>query len=242
MINMQRLADERLVPLQNGDEMSETQLLGWVLETVRSALSHDVRSPLRAVNGYSRMLASEHGEVLGASGCTCLDRTIAATGRMDGMIDGLIGLLRTAQLPMHCELLPLSKMAAELAADNGYEDTLKVEPGLQAWGDRTMIRQALAALLGNGAARARESDDPHLLLRRYRHGPNAFAVEDNGSRIDAVTAESCFRPFTPGDPDPSRGMYLATVRLIANRHGGRSWIEDGTDQRTLFCCYLPRSV
>ncbi len=205
------------------------------LDAFAYSVSHDLRAPLRSIDGFSQALLEDCGDRLDAAGRDHLQRVRAATQRMGRLIDDLLTLSRVTREPMHRAPVDLSALAAGIAAElSEHEPARRVEwviaPGVQAVGDRRLLRVALTNLLGNAwkyTARVSRA--------RIEFGCEAaagtepvFWVRDNGAGFDMAYADKLFVPFQRlhGAAEfDGTGVGLATVARIVRRHGGRIWAE-----------------
>ena len=211
------------------------------LESFSYSISHDLRGPLRAIDGFSHVIAEEHGETLGESGRASLARVRAASQRMGELIDNLLDLAQVSRQDLRREGVDLSRLASgiaeELAAtEPGRSVNWRIQPGVFAQGDTALLRTVLGHLLHNawkftaGVPAARIE----FGTAAGASGPVYF-VRDNGAGIDMSYADKLFKPFQrlhrPGQFAGS-GIGLAIVERIVRRHGGRIRAESAPDRGT----------
>ncbi len=204
------------------------------LETFAYSVSHDLRAPLRAIDGFSQVLMEDHGEKLDAEGRNCLSRVRAATQRMGELIDCLLGLARLNRQEVQRSNVDLSAVAGAIAEnlrqnDPSREVDFVIAPGAQAQGDRRLLEVALQNLLANAWKFTGKS--PHARIEfgvSGENGKSIFFVRDNGAGFDMAYAGKLFGTFqrlhAQGEFE-GHGIGLATVRRVINRHGGRIWAE-----------------
>lgn len=199
------------------------------LESFAYTISHDLRAPLRAIDGFSRMVLERHGEALDETGRGYLGRVRAATARMGELIDALLKMSRVSRSELRREPLDLSAMAEDIVAElqqgePGRRVEVAIEPGLEASGDSTLVRNLLGNLLGNAWKFSRDADPARIRFRRVEEGGEAwFEVGDNGIGFDQAYAGKLFRPFQrlhAADGFGGEGVGLASVKRIVERHGG----------------------
>ncbi len=205
------------------------------LRSFSYSVSHDLRSPLRSINGFSQQLEEEFGEVLGREGGGHLARVRAASVRMGEMIDALLALSRVSRTDLLFTDVDLSELgrsvAAELeAADPERKIEWTIQPGLRARGDEVLLRLVLQNLLSNGRKFTARTSSPRVVLREgsFPDGERCFVVEDNGAGFDSSHAGQLFQLFRRLHAEGTfegTGVGLATVRRIVERHGGRVWAE-----------------
>jgi len=191
--------------------------------------AHDLRAPLRILTDFTNALDDEYGAKLDGEGAGFLAEIRTASARMEGIIDGLLGLARSGRVEMACESLDLTTLVElvfyELRhADDAREVECEVEPGLVAWGDVRLMMTVLRALIGNAwKFTGRVAPANVRVYSERRAGRAWFCVTDNGAGFDMTHAERLFKPFTRlhrQDEFPGHGMGLATVQCIVKRHGG----------------------
>ncbi|HEY0194307.1 MAG TPA: ATP-binding protein [Kofleriaceae bacterium] len=198
------------------------------LEAFSYSASHDLRTPLRAIDGFSRMLLADHGDKLDAQARHYLARIRAGTQKMGSLIDDLLDLARISRVPLVLEPLDLTAIAHGVVAELRKHDPARttqidVAPGLTARADARMIELALENLLGNAWKFTARRADAQIWFGA--DGPSFF-VRDTGAGFDMAYAEKLFVPFqrlhTPQEFD-GIGVGLATVQRIIHHHGGRIW-------------------
>ena len=218
------------------------------LESFAYTISHDLRAPLRAIDGFSRMVVERHGDQFDEVGRGYLGRVRVATGRMGELIDALLKMSRVSRSELRREPLDLSAMAEDIAAELGQGDQerqveLDIEPGLTASGDSTLVRNMLGNLLGNAWKFTRDREPARIAFRRVEHeGERWFEVSDNGIGFEQAYAGKLFRPFQrlhAADEFAGEGVGLASVKRIVERHGGTIVGEGVPGQGARFRFTLP---
>jgi light-regulated signal transduction histidine kinase (bacteriophytochrome) len=213
------------------------------LERFSYSISHDLRAPLRAINGYSRMLEEDCGQALNERGRKHLEQIQDATARMAEQIEALLRLSRITQSELSLQPTDLSRMAegilAELAvAEPGRRVTWKVSPALTAECDARLVHTLLQNLLENAwkyTARQPEATIEFGVTSDARG--LVFHVRDNGVGFDMAYAARLFGAFQRlhGSAEyPGLGIGLATVQRIVHRHGGLIWAEAVPGQGATF--------
>ena len=218
-------------------------------DTTTFTLSHDLRAPIRVVEGFTRIVKEDYGRLLDRVGNDHLDRVLGAAARMNLMIDALLTLARLSQQPLARQRVNLSQLAGyvvddlrrsapERAAD------IDIEPGLTAWGDPTLLRLVLENLLGNAWKYSGRSALAQISLHTVPHGDaTAMVVRDNGAGFDMRSADRLFGLFQrlhSANDFPGHGVGLASVRRIVQRHGGAIWAEGEPGRGASFYFTLPR--
>jgi signal transduction histidine kinase len=202
-------------------------------------LSHDLRAPLRVVDGFTRIVKEDYGPQLDRVGNDHLERVLGAAARMNLMIDAMLTLARLSEQPLSRQPVNLSQLAGYVVDDlrRGAPERLveiDIEPGLIATGDPTLLRLVLENLVGNAWKYTAKAASPRIELRREcapgRPGTTAtnFVVRDNGAGFDMRSADRLFGLFQrlhSASDFPGHGVGLASVRRIVDRHGGRVWAD-----------------
>jgi PAS domain S-box-containing protein len=221
------------------------------LEAFTYSASHDLRAPLRGIDGFSQALLEDYGNELDETAGHYIKRIRSAARRMGETIDALLMLSRITQAPLHVETVDLSGLVVEIVKELREREPwrrveLKVEPGLLARADRQLIRIAFENLLGNAWKFTRERERARIAVGRSSSGPpGTFYVRDNGAGFDMAYADKLFLPFQRLHA-PTRfegtGIGLGTVQRVIARHGGRVWAEGALEEGATFCFSLPDSV
>jgi two-component system, NtrC family, sensor kinase len=217
----------------------ELELKNKELEAFSYSVSHDLRSPLRAIDGFSQALLEEFGDRLDDVGRDYLRRVLVSTVRMGNMIDDLLALARASLGELVKQPLDLSAIANSVGGqlrDRYPERTveLRVAPSLTLDGDPGLIRNVLENLLGNAwkYTVAREVALVEVGVQTIDGRP-VFFVRDNGIGFDQRDSDAMFRPFQrlrSATGIEGSGIGLATVHRIITRHGGRVWAEGERDR------------
>ena len=214
------------------------------LEAFAYSVSHDLRAPLRAVDGYSKALIEDYsGKPLDEEGQRLAGKIRASALRMGQLIEDLLQLSRVSRGQMQLGVVDLSALGAlvidELRrADPARQVQTHIESGLCARGDARLLRIALENLLGNAWKFTSKKTDACIELTSLPHnGKTAYRVKDNGAGFSMVYAEQLFTPFQrlhKATDFPGTGIGLATVQRIIHRHGGQIWAEAEKDKGAAF--------
>ena len=198
------------------------------------SVSHDLRAPLRRIEGFGRALEQEVSLTQDERGRHYLSRIRNATRDMTEMVDSFLRLSRAAAGSLTVETVDLSRLA-RLAADKQQEKdpqrrvAVNVMTGLSVEGDRRLLAALLENLIENAWKYTRETEAPEIsFTAAMRDGRMIYTVADNGAGFDMEQADLLFTPFTrlhPGEEFEGTGIGLATVQRILARHGGRVWAE-----------------
>ena len=202
------------------------------LEAFSYSVSHDLRAPLRAIDGFAQILQEELDERLDDDARNHLGRIRAATQRMSQLIDDLNELARLTRHPLKRETVDLSAMARQIIDELRAEEpqrTVEVDiaPRLTVNADRNLMHVVLDNLLRNAWKFTARREHAHIQVQAEREGEQrVFCVSDDGAGFDMAFAGNLFRPFHrlhPGNEFPGTGIGLATVQRIVQRHGGLIW-------------------
>jgi PAS domain S-box-containing protein len=204
------------------------------LQAFAHSVSHDLRAPLRGIDGWSLALLEDCGEQLGAQGRACLGRVRSEAQRMGTLIDDLLHLSRVSRAELDPVTVDLTALAATLVsrlkeANPARSIEFILEPNLTCTGDPQLLEIALTNLLTN-AVKFTGTRTPALVefgQTQYEGAP-AFFVRDNGVGFDMAYAKLLFAPFQrlhKTSEFPGTGIGLATVQRVIHRHGGRIWAQ-----------------
>jgi signal transduction histidine kinase len=230
--------------------VSELRAVNDELSSFAYSVSHDLRAPLRTIDGFSQILLEDKGPSLGEDGQKHLDRVRAAAARMGTLIDDMLLLSRITRDDMSPRSVDLTALARSVVDElRTREPQRKVEfesnGALPASGDERLLRIALTNLLANSWKFTRTRDPAHVSFGVVtRDGEQVYFVKDDGVGFDMRYAQKLFGAFQRLHnmaEFEGTGIGLATVQRIVHRHGGRVWAESVVDQGTTFFFTLPPS-
>ncbi len=219
------------------------------LESFSYAVSHDLRAPLRAIEGFSRMVVERFADELPEEGKHFLSRVRAGSTRMGEIIDGLLTLSRLSRGDLRLDEIDLSAIAREIvedlrAADPEREVDISIEPDMHVIGDHRLLQSLMLNLISNAWKFTGGKDTPQIEVGSRDGEVTEFYVRDNGAGFDEKHAGKLFTPFqrlhTIEEFDGT-GLGLATVRRIVNRHGGTVRAEGAKGEGATFSFSLPAS-
>jgi PAS domain S-box-containing protein len=214
------------------------------LEAFSYTVSHDLRTPLRTIDGYSRLLLRRDAAALRPEARQMLEAVGDGAIQMGRLIESVLALSRVGRASLARERLDLGAMAEGILRQRagqapGRRVALDIEPGLTATGDRDLVRLALDNLLGNAWKFTGRTPAARITFGRV---DGAFCVADNGAGFDMAHSKELFQPFhrlhSP-DEFEGTGIGLATVARIVQRHGGSIWAESAAGQGARFFFTLP---
>jgi PAS domain S-box-containing protein len=213
------------------------------LEAFAYSVSHDLRAPLRGIDGWSLALMEDYGEHLEPRAMQYLDRVRSETQRMGDLIDDLLQLSRISRAEMHRARVNLSAIAESIAArlkeaHAGRQLEFHIAPGLVALGDGRLLEVALTNLLENAVKFTLPRELAQIEFSGVPEGASpTFVVRDNGVGFDMTYAGQLFGAFQrlhSQSEFPGTGIGLATVQRVVCRHGGRIWAEAAPDRGAAF--------
>lgn len=213
---------------------AELEAANRELEAFSYSVSHDLRAPLRRIDGFRRILVEDHAECLCGEAQRHLSRIGECAERMGALIDDLLRLARVARAEMHPREVDISAMARAIAGDlrrshPERQVEWRVGEGIKAHGDANLLHIALANLLDNAWKYTRQREEAHIEVDAFaRGGETVYYVRDDGAGFDPVHAEKLFQAFQrlhAAEDFEGSGVGLAIVERILARHGGRVWAE-----------------
>jgi signal transduction histidine kinase len=222
------------------------------LEAFAYSVSHDLRAPLRGIDGFGHALLEDYGDVLDEQGKDFLSRIRKATQHMGRLIDDMLKLSRLTRTEMRWTSVNVSEMAARVAAVLAEEHPerhvdVRIEPDIIVAGDPELLAVVVENLLDNAWKFSGQRDDATIEVRGASHesGERAFLVRDNGVGFDMAYAGKLFGAFQRlhrSEEFAGTGVGLATVQRVVNRHGGRAWAEAAVGEGATFYVALPARV
>jgi two-component system NtrC family sensor kinase len=218
------------------------------LEAFSYSVSHDLRAPLRSIDGFSQLLLDKHAGGLDAEAQEFLRFVRGSAQRMGELIDDLLLLSRVGRAEISCGRIDLSSMARIVAEELKKNDpdrqvTLLIQDQLLVEADSRLMRVAFDNLIGNAWKFTAKVSEPRIEVGAYqKEGDTVFFIRDNGAGFDMEYADNLFRPFQRlhSESDfPGTGIGLATVHRIIDRHSGRIWAESAVGQGASFYFTIP---
>jgi PAS domain S-box-containing protein len=219
------------------------------LEAFSYSVSHDLRSPLRGIDGFARALLEDCGPALGAEGNRLITTIRQETRRMGQLIDDLLAFSRVGRQALDAAPVDMTELARSAfqnlveAAPDRKQPELVLKPLPEALGDRALLRQVFTNLLDNAMKFSARSPAPRLELSGWKDGAgNTYCVQDNGVGFDPKMSHKLFGVFQRlhrQEDFPGTGVGLALVQRIVNRHGGKTWAESSPREGARFYFSIP---
>jgi len=211
-------------------------------ESFSYSVSHDLRAPLRHINGHLAILAEEFGDRLPPEAHNLIERSQKASRQMVELVDDLLELSRISRVKILNGVVDLSDLAGKVSAallDEEPQRTVEfiISKDLHAKGDKALLTQVLVNLLGNAWKYSSMNPSARIEFGKGRHsGQEVFYVRDNGVGFDMSYSNQLFGAFQRlhGAEFEGSGIGLATVKRIVERHGGKIWAESKPDQGATF--------
>lgn len=218
------------------------------LEAFSYSVSHDLRAPLRSIDGFSQALLEDYGKLLPPEGRNFLERVRSSAQRMAELIDDLLNLSKVTRAPMKSVSVDLSQLAQGIAAElqRTYAErrvSFNITPNLKAHGDPNLLQVVLENLLNNAWKFTSKREQAQIEFgSKHENDETIFFIRDNGAGFDMAYEGKLFGAFQrlhAMTEFSGTGIGLASVQRIINRHGGRIWAEGAVDQGATFFFTLP---
>jgi PAS domain S-box-containing protein len=244
-ITERKRIEEQLERQRSELARSNTELIAAnkELEAFSYSVSHDLRAPLRSIDGFSLALLEDYEEKLDAEGKDSLRRVRAATQRMGMLIDDLLNLSRVTRAEMKLQNVDLSAIGRAVAAELENSQPQRriecqIQEGLEVHADSNLMRIALENLLGNAWKFTSRRESARIEFgQTNKNGSRVYFIRDNGAGFDSARSErlfGAFQRFHDRNDFPGTGVGLATVQRIIQRHGGRIWAESAVEKGATF--------
>lgn len=219
------------------------------LEAFSYSVSHDLRAPLRSIDGFSLAFLEDYGSLVPEEGRDYLERVRRGTQHMGQLIDDMLLLSQVTRSRMNTCEIDISALAAEVAGELARENPqrdlqMRIEPGMTARGDPDLLRIVLVNLLGNAWKFTSKRDHAHVSMGTV-HDPvrgYAFFVRDDGVGFEPKYTDKLFVAFQrlhSIQDFPGTGIGLATIQRIVRRYGGEVWAEGEVDRGATFYFTIP---
>ena len=214
------------------------------LEAFSYSVSHDLRAPLRAIAGFSRLLDKKYRSTLDETAAGYVDRIVQGADRMGQMIDDLLRFARLGRQELKCQLVDPAMLAHDSLEDlrdalEGRSVEMIIEDMPQMWADRPLLQHVYLNLLSNAIKFTAGRQDARVVVRSHVDPDRGcvYSVEDNGVGFDMQYADRIFGVFQrlhERDLFEGTGVGLALVQAIVERHGGQVWVDAAVDRGATF--------
>jgi PAS domain S-box-containing protein len=247
-ITERKLAEEAIRDLNSElrDKATQLEATNKELESFSYSVSHDLRAPLRAIDGFALMIEEDSGERLDAEGTRHLAVIRENSRKMGCLIDDLLVFSRLGRQPVANRDVNIESIVREVIEETvalGASPKFEVGPLPPARGDRALLRQVWLNLIANAVKYSGKALEPSIQITGIRvGGENQYSVRDNGVGFDMAYADKLFGVFQRlhrADEFAGTGVGLAIVHRIVTRHGGRVWAEGKVNQGAVFSFALP---
>ncbi|HSC05755.1 MAG TPA: cache domain-containing protein [Steroidobacteraceae bacterium] len=220
------------------------------LESFSYSVSHDLRSPLRAIDGFARILAEDYGAKVDDEGRRLLGVVRDSSQKMGQLIDDLLAFSRLGRKPVSAAPTDMARLVEEvvkdLAASGGGSPRVELKALPAAHGDAVLLKQAWANLIANAVKFSSKRERPTIEVSGGEHGAETvYCVKDNGVGFDMRFYDKLFGVFQRlhhADEFPGTGVGLAIVQRVVSRHGGRVWAEGKVGEGAAFYFSIPKGV
>jgi light-regulated signal transduction histidine kinase (bacteriophytochrome) len=228
------------------DCSAQLEAVSKEFELFSLTLSHDLRAPLRALEGFSQILLEDYGEKLDDDGKKCIQTLASGAHQASALIEDLHGYSRLCRRPFHPGMVDMRQLAQQKADElkaEGAAAKFRVDPLPAAWGDVDLLGAVLEQLLRNAVKFSRRQAHPSIEISGTSDdGRTVYSVRDNGIGFDPKYAGRLFGVFQRLHDDKEfegRGIGLATVQRLVHRHGGKVWAEGKPNAGAAFYFSLP---
>lgn len=225
------------------DRTNELMAVNKELEAFSYSVSHDLRAPLRSIDGFSEALLEDYGDKFDEEAQHYLQRIRAGAQRMGELIDALLELSRVTRRELTKQTVDMTEIAKEVLIDLEHSEPDRkvdctIQQDMQAKGDKHLLHIVLANLLGNAWKYTSKQAEAKIKLGcKKENGETVYFVEDNGAGFNMAYAKKLFNPFQRmhrPEEFPGSGVGLATVSRIISKHGGRIWAQSEPDKGSTF--------
>jgi signal transduction histidine kinase len=245
---IQRQRTEQALRQLNTELEQRVQERTAELESFAYSVAHDLRAPLRGIDGYSKLLRDDYSTQLDEDGRFYIDSVRNSAQWMGQLIDDLLRLSRVTRVEMHQSEVDISQMAGDILKELARQSPDRqveavVQPGLSAWCDAGLLRLALENLLWNAWKFTSRNPDARIQVgAQVQDDQRVFYIRDNGVGFDMKYASKLYGAFqrlhSPGEFEGT-GIGLATVRRIIQRHNGETWAEGAVNRGATFFFTFP---
>jgi light-regulated signal transduction histidine kinase (bacteriophytochrome) len=228
------------------DRSEQLEAVTKEFELFTQTLSHDLRAPLRALEGFAQILLEDYADKLDADGKRCVQTLVTGAHTASLLIEDLHVLSRLCRKPFHPAVIDMRRLAGQKADElkaEGAAAQFRIDALPEAWGDLDLVGAILEELLRNAVKFSRRQTRPSIEISGVSEsGRTVYAVRDNGIGFEPKYADRLFGVFQRLHDDKEfegRGIGLATVQRLVHRHGGKVWAEGKANAGAAFFFSLP---
>jgi signal transduction histidine kinase len=239
----QDITDRKVMEEDLRRRTAELEAANKELETFSYSVSHDLRAPLRTLDGFSEIVLMDYGDKLDETGKDYLTRVRKASQTMSQLIDDILKLSRINRAEMHREIFDLSALAESILDELKFSQPerkveLAIDPGILIKGDKDLLSIGLRNLLENAWKFTGKCPVARIELGAIlQSNQKVYFIRDNGVGFDIRRSDKLFQPFQrlhDTKEFPGTGIGLATVQRVIRRHGGHIWAESEIGKGTTF--------
>ncbi|MCM3873938.1 MAG: ATP-binding protein [Pyrinomonadaceae bacterium] len=251
-LNVERCRAEAELERRVAERTAQLQATNKELESFSYSVSHDLRAPLRHMDGFSQALLEDYGSKLDEDGKAYLQGVRNASREMAQLIDDMLQLARVTRTEMQQGIVNLTELGQEVIAELRSRDTVgrdvivNIDHGLSTFGDKQLLRIVLSNLLGNAWKFTSKREQAKIEFGQSEQGGEQFYfVGDNGAGFEMEYADKLFCAFQRLHTTvefEGTGIGLATVQRIVSRHGGRVWAKGTVNEEAVFYFTLPNQI
>lgn len=242
-----QIRERRQAETSLAERARQLELANSELEGFSYSISHDLRSPLRAIDGFSQLLQKRYQGTLDEEGMRLLGVVRDNSRRMGALIEDLLAFSRLGRKPLECDRTDMQSLVREcldeLLPDAHPKPEMTVGTLPACWGDRALLKQVWLNLIGNAVKYSSHSPAPRIQIDAALDGDHCvYTVRDNGVGFDMAYSDKLFGVFErlhSAKEFEGTGIGLANVKRIVSRHGGRVWADGKIDQGATFYFALP---
>ena len=247
---LREIEQRRWAQRETQKSIAQLELTNKELESFSYSVSHDLRSPLRAIDGYSRILQEDYEDKLDDEGRRVLDVVRNSSKKMGMLIDDLLTFSKLGRKPVELRKIDMNELVDEVwrdvASHTDKVPDFKKEYLPSCYGDRALVRQVLFNLLSNSVKYSSTVSEPSIaVFASEDEDEMIYSVRDNGVGFDMRFYDKLFGVFQRLHSEsefPGTGVGLAIVKRVVVRHGGRVWAQSEPAKETVFNFSLPTEV
>jgi light-regulated signal transduction histidine kinase (bacteriophytochrome) len=228
------------------DRSAQLDAISKEFEQFTQTVSHDLRAPLRALEGFAQILLEDYKDKFDADGKRCVETLASGAHKASALIEDLHGFARLCRKPFHPAMIDMRRLAVQKASELKAEGTtakIHIDDLPKAWGDPDLLSAIVEQLLRNAVKFSGRQARPSIEMSgRSEKGSTIYAVRDNGAGFDPKYAGRLFGVFQKLHDDKEfegRGIGLATVQRLVHRHSGKVWAEGKVNAGATFFFSIP---